>query len=78
MISRDHMIKRTCDLVSGSSTVPGLIIIVLLKVEIFLFCHVTSRDFIIKGASDMVGGSPKSQVIAVPNIILRGIVEVKI
>ena len=43
----------------------------------FFLCHVTLRQHIIKGTSDLVNVSPLPYVTAVPSLMLLGLVEVE-
>ena len=44
----------------------------------FSFCQVTSSDNIIKRACNLLGGSPSTQVTALPSLMLIGLAKVKI
>ena len=44
----------------------------------FSFCHLTSRDSMIKRTCNLSYGNPLSQVITVPNFMLISFVEVEI
>ena len=43
-----------------------------------LFCHMASRDHLIKGTCDYGKGSPLTEATTVPSLMLIGLVEVEV
>ena len=61
----------------SKSLLSSLILISLVEVEMFLFCHVKPRARRHKmGACDLVSGSPSPQVITLRGLVIEGLVEV--
>ena len=46
--------------------------------KMILVCHVISKDRLIKGSYDFMGGSPSSKVTTLPNLMAIGIVVMEI
>lgn len=84
MTSRDHIIKKTCDVVSDNpspyvTTLPSLILTGLVEMKYdILFCHVTSYDRMIKGTCNLVSGKSLPYVTILSSLIPTALMEVEV
>ena len=46
--------------------------------DLTLFCHVRSRERMIKGTSDLAKGSLSGKVSTLPSLVVAGLVEVDV
>ena len=44
----------------------------------FSFCHVRSRDHMMKGTCELISGSPLPKVMTLPGLVIAGVVEVEV
>ena len=56
----------------------SLMVIGILVLEMFYFCHVISQDQIIKGPCDLMSRSPSSYFTTLPNLVAIGTIVMEI